>query len=181
MALNLYYLFYNVFDVSGLQYHFDWRVALFRQGRRDQLKQDLQLHFFPQLDPTAGKEFMGFIVAANPLAQMLFSPLVGWWSNRVQHIHMPLLASVFLFTLASGWYAILDWFPSFHKYWMLLTRFLVGMSSANIAVCRSYLSAATKLDERTQAVSMVSFAQVLGFIVGPGEFFFGLYRVEIFF
>jgi len=41
--------------------------------------------------------------------------------------------------------------------------------SASIAVCRSYLSAATKLKERTGAVSMVSLAQVLGFVVGPGE------------
>lgn len=38
---------------------------------------------------------------------------------------------------------------------------------ANIAVCRSYLSAATKLSERTKAVSMISLAQVLGFIFGP--------------
>lgn len=32
---------------------------------------------------------------------------------------------------------------------------------ANIAVARSYLSAATKLSERTHAVSMVSLAQVI--------------------
>lgn len=34
-------------------------------------------------------------------------------------------------------------------------------SAANIAVARSYLSAATKLSERTHAVSMVSLAQVI--------------------
>lgn len=39
---------------------------------------------------------------------------------------------------------------------------------ANIAVCRSYLSAATKTKERTGAVSIVSLMQVLGFVVGPG-------------
>lgn len=39
--------------------------------------------------------------------------------------------------------------------------------AANIAVCRSYLSAATTVEERTTAVSMGSLAQVLGFIVGP--------------
>lgn len=38
---------------------------------------------------------------------------------------------------------------------------------ANITLCRSYLSDATRLKERTGAVSMVSLAQVLGFIVGP--------------
>ncbi|KAL1491732.1 hypothetical protein ABEB36_012286 [Hypothenemus hampei] len=37
----------------------------------------------------------------------------------------------------------------------------------NVAVCRSYLSAATKYSERTKAVSMISLAQVLGFMVGP--------------
>lgn len=39
--------------------------------------------------------------------------------------------------------------------------------SANVAACRSYLSAATKYSERTKAVSMISLAQVLGFVVGP--------------
>jgi ceroid-lipofuscinosis MFS transporter 7 len=38
---------------------------------------------------------------------------------------------------------------------------------ANSALCRSYLSAATKLKERTNAVSMISLAQVLGFVFGP--------------
>lgn len=38
---------------------------------------------------------------------------------------------------------------------------------ANITLCRSYLSDATRLNERTKAVSIVSLAQVLGFIVGP--------------
>jgi len=46
---------------------------------------------------------------------------------------------------------------------------MVYLISASIAICRSYLSAATKLKERTGAVSMVSLAQILGFIVGPGE------------
>lgn len=43
----------------------------------------------------------------------------------------------------------------------------MGAASANVAVCRSYIAAATKLDERTFALSMASLAQVSGFIVGP--------------
>lgn len=50
---------------------------------------------------------------------------------------------------------------------MFIARFFVGVSSANIAVCRSYLSAATTLKERTESVSMMSLAQVLGFVFGP--------------
>lgn len=38
---------------------------------------------------------------------------------------------------------------------------------ANVAVARAYLSAATREEERTRAVSAVSLAQVLGFVAGP--------------
>ncbi|XP_023023501.2 CLN7/MFS domain-containing 8 [Leptinotarsa decemlineata] len=123
--------------------------------------------YLDKLDPTAGKEFMGFVVAANPFGQMLFSPLVGWWSNRLGSIRMPLIFSLAVFTITSAMYSSLELFPSHRKHWMLWSRFLVGVSSANIAACRSYLSAATRYSERTKAVSMISLAQVLGFVIGP--------------
>ncbi|KAH8397544.1 hypothetical protein KR222_009107 [Zaprionus bogoriensis] len=124
--------------------------------------------YLSELDPSTGKEFMGLIVAANPLGQMIFSPLFGWWGNRLGSIRLPMLLSLVLFTAASALYSSLELFEDNVKYWMLGSRFLIGVSSANIAVCRSYLSAATRLRERTHAVSMVSLAQVLGFIIGPG-------------
>lgn len=105
---------------------------------------------------------MGFVVAANPLGQMLFSPLFGWWSNKLKSIRVPLLASMAIFCISSAIYSSLDLFEKDVKYWMFIARFFVGISSANIAVCRSYVSAATTLKERTNAVSMMSFAQVLG-------------------
>lgn len=120
-----------------------------------------------QLDPKAGKEFMGLVVAANPLAQTLFSPLIGYWGNRLSSIRVPMLTTLTVFTMASAIYSSLEVLPSHHKYWMIGSRFLVGVSSANMAVCRSYVSAATKIDERTKAVSMISLMQVLGFIIGP--------------
>lgn len=82
-----------------------------------------------QLDPSAGKEFMGFVVAANPFAQMIFSPLVGWWSNRLGSIRMPLIVSLVVFTIASSIYSSLELFDSYRKHWMLWSRFLVGVSS----------------------------------------------------
>lgn len=72
---------------------------------------------------------MGYIVGANPLGQMLFSPLFGWWSNRLGSIRLPLLVSLALFIIASGIYSTLEMFESYRKYWMLYARFLVGVSS----------------------------------------------------
>ncbi|KAJ9599283.1 hypothetical protein L9F63_010240, partial [Diploptera punctata] len=124
--------------------------------------------YLDKLDPTAGKEFMGYVVGANPFGQMIFSPLFGWWGNKLGSIRLPLLFSLIVFTLSSACYSMLEVIPVHRKYWMLAARFFVGVSSASIAVCRSYISSATKLKERTGAVSMVSLAQVLGFVVGPG-------------
>lgn len=50
---------------------------------------------------------------------------------------------------------------------MIVARFFVGAASSNIAVSRSYIAGATKVDERTFALSMASLAQVGGFIAGP--------------
>uniref|UniRef100_A0AAG5DWD9 Major facilitator superfamily (MFS) profile domain-containing protein n=1 Tax=Anopheles atroparvus TaxID=41427 RepID=A0AAG5DWD9_ANOAO len=123
--------------------------------------------YLDKLDPHAGKEYLGWIVGANPVGQMIFSPLIGWWGNRLGSIRIPLLCCLAMFSVASGIYSCLELFPTHRKYWMLYSRFLIGVSSSSVAVCRSYLSAATKLKERTSAVSMVSLAQTLGFIVGP--------------
>lgn len=72
---------------------------------------------------------MGFVVAANPFGQMIFSPLVGWWSNKLGSIRIPLIVSLIVFTLASGMYSSLELFPSYRKHWMLWSRFMVGVSS----------------------------------------------------
>lgn len=74
---------------------------------------------------------MGYVVAANPFAQMVFSPLVGWWSNKLGSIRAPLLTSLIIFTIANCIYSSLELFDENRKYWMLWARFLVGVSSGN--------------------------------------------------
>ncbi|KAK9498571.1 hypothetical protein O3M35_003172 [Rhynocoris fuscipes] len=124
--------------------------------------------YLRKLDKTASKDFMGFVVAAHPFSQMLFSPLVGWWGNKLGKIRIPLMVTIVIFIIASTIYSIIEIFDSYRKYWILFARLLVGVSAANMAVCRSYISAATKFDERTRVVAILSLAQLLGFIVGPG-------------
>jgi MFS transporter, ceroid-lipofuscinosis neuronal protein 7 len=100
--------------------------------------------------------------AANPLGQMIFSPLFGFWANKTKSIRIPFIVSLAIFCGASALYSSLDLVESNAKYWMLAARFFVGVSSANVVICRSYLSAATTLNERTQAVSILTLAQTLG-------------------
>lgn len=72
---------------------------------------------------------MGYVIAANPLGQMLFSPLIGWWADKRGSIRVPLLSTLALFILASGMYSILEIIPGDRKIYMIAARFLVGVSS----------------------------------------------------
>lgn len=86
--------------------------------------------FFHKLDPNAGIVFMGYVVAANPLGQILFNPLFGLWGNKIKSVRIPLYVTIVLFCLSSVLYSCLGAFPSGSvKYVMLLSRFLVGVGS----------------------------------------------------
>lgn len=93
---------------------------------------------------------------------MIFSPIFGYWANKSKTIRTPFIVSLSIFCIASGLYSSLDLIKTNTKYWMLLSRFLVGIASADVVICRSYLSAATTLKERTKAVSILTLAQTLG-------------------
>ena len=90
---------------------------------------DLMLIALFQLDPSADNEFMGYVVAANPFGQMLFSPLVGWWGNKIGSVRLPLLATLALFTASSAVYSALEIIPGDKKAYMITARFFVGVSS----------------------------------------------------
>merc|ERR1719341_371654 len=51
---------------------------------------------------------------------------------------------------------------------MLFSRFIVGTGTAINSTGRYYVSLATRLDERTSHIALLSLFQTLGFILGPG-------------
>jgi ceroid-lipofuscinosis MFS transporter 7 len=75
---------------------------------------------------------MGFIVAANPLGQFIFSPVFGYWTNKAKSLRTPFVVSLIIFAIASGVYSCLDIVENHVKYYMAIARFFVGVSSANV-------------------------------------------------
>jgi MFS family permease len=51
------------------------------------------------------------------------------------------------------------------KYWMLISRFLMGVGACCAAVLRSYTSGATSTEERTSVLANLSACQGMGFIM----------------
>lgn len=117
-------------------------------------------------------EIFGWMVAINPLGQMLFSPLLGWLSNKLGSIRLVMLATCCVYVLGNLVYSCLSLMPGQNEgqiRWMMMLagRLLVGISSANLAPCRAYIAGATFQHERNNQIAIFSLFQTLGFVIGP--------------
>ncbi|XP_028657485.1 major facilitator superfamily domain-containing protein 8 isoform X1 [Erpetoichthys calabaricus] len=123
--------------------------------------------YLQKVDQTADASFLGWVVAAYSLGQMLASPIFGWWSNHRPRKE-PLITSISINVAANILYAYVHLPSSKNKYYMLMARAFVGIGAGNVAVVRSYVAGATSVRERTGAMANMSACQALGFILGPG-------------
>ncbi|CAJ1086270.1 major facilitator superfamily domain-containing protein 8 isoform X1 [Xyrichtys novacula] len=122
--------------------------------------------YLQKVDDTANASFLGWVVAAYSLGQMVASPIFGLWSNHRPR-REPLVCSIFINLSANIYYAYAYLPPNNNKYHILISRAFVGFGAGNVAVVRSYVAGATSLKERTGAMANMSACQALGFILGP--------------
>lgn len=122
--------------------------------------------YLQSVDSSANASFLGWVVAAYSLGQMIASPLFGLWSNHRPR-REPLVCSIFINLSANIYYAYVYLPETDNKYHMLMSRAIVGFGAGNVAVVRSYVAGATSLNERTGAMANMSACQALGFILGP--------------
>jgi len=125
--------------------------------------------YLHELNGEIGKEKLGYPVAANPLGQMLASPFLGLWANKAGSIRMPMFVFLLIFIVGNVFYSFLYAFQDTASalYMMVLARFIVGVSSANVTICRSYIAGATTQAERTQGLAGIAASQAAGVFVGP--------------
>ncbi|XP_033870564.1 major facilitator superfamily domain-containing protein 8 isoform X1 [Acipenser ruthenus] len=122
--------------------------------------------YLKKIDLTADASFLGWVVAAYSVGQMVASPIFGLWSNYRPR-REPLIVSIFINVAANILYAYVHIPHSHNKYYMLAARTCVGLGAGNVAVVRSYVAGATTLNERNSAMANMSASQALGFILGP--------------
>ncbi|XP_034425187.1 major facilitator superfamily domain-containing protein 8 [Hippoglossus hippoglossus] len=122
--------------------------------------------YLQKMDESANASFLGWVVAAYSLGQMVASPIFGLWSNHRPR-REPLVCSIFINVLGNIYYAYAYLPTTNNKFHILLARAFVGFGAGNVAVVRSYVAGATSLKERTSAMANMSACQALGFILGP--------------
>ncbi|MEQ2207115.1 Major facilitator superfamily domain-containing protein 8, partial [Xenoophorus captivus] len=84
-----------------------------------------------RVDSSADASFLGWMVAAYSLGQMVASPLFGLWSN-----HRPrresLVCSIFINLAANIYYAYAYLPKTNNKYHMLMSRAFVGFGAGSV-------------------------------------------------
>ncbi|XP_049544774.1 major facilitator superfamily domain-containing protein 8-like isoform X2 [Anopheles darlingi] len=120
------------------------------------------------MDSTSGKAFLSVLFAAPPGGQLLFSPLIGWCSNRMSSVRILFVLLTALYIFSNALYSVIELFcvPQ-RKYIMLIARFGFGIATSINTISRAYISAATKFSERTKTIAICSLSQTLGLLVGP--------------
>lgn len=124
--------------------------------------------YFLQMDSTSGKAFLSVLFAAPPGGQLLFSPLIGWCSNRMSSVRILFVLLTALYIFSNALYSVIELFsvPQ-RKYIMLIARFGFGIATSINTISRAYISVATKFSERTKTIAICSLSQTLGLLVGP--------------
>lgn len=126
------------------------------------------------LEPTVTLNEYGFVVAADALAQMLFSPLFGYVVDKMNSVRLVSVICCIIFCIGNVLYANVAAVPRVvgsvvkARMWtMMFARFVVGIGTGINAAIRSYISKATYVEERTTHIALLSLFQTLGFIMGP--------------
>lgn len=83
---------------------------------------------FLQIDVSANASFLGWVVAAYSIGQIVASPLFGFWSNYRPR-REPLVCSIIINLLANIYYAY-AYLPAKHnKFHLLVSRAFVGFGA----------------------------------------------------
>lgn len=104
---------------------------------------------------------IGLIAASFSLMTLLWSPIMGRWSDRVGR--RPVLLTCILINAAG--YAL---FAHANTLVMLvLSRMLNGIGASNISVAQAYIADTTDSNDRARSLGLIGAAFGLGFIIGP--------------
>uniref|UniRef100_A0A0K0EI35 MFS domain-containing protein n=1 Tax=Strongyloides stercoralis TaxID=6248 RepID=A0A0K0EI35_STRER len=119
------------------------------------------------LVPNIKEEFFGILFASYSIGTILFSPVFGWWSNKIRSIKMPLYSGVICQLIGNIIYLSLGELPKYKKEFMMLARFINGIGGANVSLFRSYAATSSLPKDRTSAISIINCGLAIGIALGP--------------
>ncbi len=109
----------------------------------------------------ASPSMIGWLMGCYSLAQLIFTPILGRWSDRIGRRPVLLLSMLgtslgFLMMGLAG------------SLWMLFAaRIFDGITGGNISTAQAYIADVTPPEERARGMGLIGAGFGLGFILGP--------------
>ncbi|KAI6191947.1 hypothetical protein M3Y97_00283000 [Aphelenchoides bicaudatus] len=119
------------------------------------------------IDAETSESFFGYIVGIYSLGQILGSPLVGFWANKIKRISVPLYFNILLLFVGNFSFICLELVLSNHRYMLLVIRFITGFGSSNISILKSYTASASHSNDRSRSIAFVTGGIAVGMFSGP--------------
>ncbi|CAF1181812.1 unnamed protein product [Adineta steineri] len=88
--------------------------------------------FLQIIDTTSEATFLGWLVAAFSIGQLIASPLIGYITNQTNKNTMPLVISTALIAASNILYAYVQSINNVgmsNKWWLMLSRFIMGIGA----------------------------------------------------
>lgn len=104
---------------------------------------------------------IGLLYSIYSVAQLIFSPIWGSWSDRIGRRPIMLL-STFGAAVAYIIFGLAETFTL-----LLLSRLLAGVMGGNIATAQAYIADVTSVEDRARGMGLIGAAFGLGFVMGP--------------
>jgi hypothetical protein len=106
--------------------------------------------------------FLGIILSMFNVSQMIFSPILGFLSDRIN------MKSLLVCTLLINVGGNIMYSFAVGSWMVVLSRIVTGIGASQNAIIMSYLVRVTREDERTRIIATVTAFQNVGLLVGPG-------------
>ncbi|KPP97077.1 MAG: major facilitator superfamily transporter [Bacteroidetes bacterium HLUCCA01] len=109
----------------------------------------------------ASPVMIGLLYSIYSVAQLIFSPIWGGWSDRIGRRPIMLLSTLG----AAAAYILFGLAETFTL--LLLSRLLAGVMGGNISTAQAYIADVTSPEDRARGMGLIGAAFGLGFVTGP--------------
>uniref|UniRef100_A0A914XVC4 Major facilitator superfamily (MFS) profile domain-containing protein n=1 Tax=Panagrolaimus superbus TaxID=310955 RepID=A0A914XVC4_9BILA len=123
--------------------------------------------YLQEIDETATEKFLGVIIACYSLGQLISSPLIGHWSNKIGKIKPPIYLGFSFIFAGNFFYMIAGTMPYHRKYFILFARFVTGFGVSYVSLLKAYAISASTASDRSKALAYVTGGLALGTTAGP--------------
>jgi ceroid-lipofuscinosis MFS transporter 7 len=123
--------------------------------------------FVSKIDETADETFYGFLTMSFNLAATFASPLFGLWTNKIQQCRLPIILGVSITICGNVLLASVEAFDSNRKWILLVARIISGLGCGSYGSLYGYVVMASKVEERSRAISIRASLNSVALILGP--------------